>query len=321
MQERENALHNWLKSIVKSPDYKLIPLHGDASFRRYYRLYDGECQRIVMDSPPAKENLAAFIEVGQRLRTQGLHTPYIYALDLERGFALLEDLGEHLLLDTLALDNVDRWYASALDKIIILQKCPSAGLPVFSKQHMLEEMALFPQWFLQNYLKLSLSLAEQTIINNALDWLAEQVDAQEKVLIHRDFHSRNLMVLDNNELGIIDFQDAMYGPYTYDLVSLIKDCYIQWPREKILQWIKTFHSSSPLAADISQAQLIIHVDLTGLQRHLKVLGIFARLFLRDNKSGYLKDLPLTLHYVMAGLEGFSELQPLYRFMQQRVQLP
>jgi aminoglycoside/choline kinase family phosphotransferase len=195
-------------------------------------------------------------------------------------------------------------------------------IPVFDKQFMLNEMALCNDWFLKKYLSLQLEDNEVALIQQTMDWLATEVEKQPKVFIHRDYHSRNLMVLDGqNQLGVIDFQDAMYGPFTYDLVSLLKDCYIYWPRDNVMQWLAFFYERSSQAQQYHFSDFVRAFDLCGLQRHLKVLGIFCRLHLRDNKPGYLGDLPLTLKYTLECCETYEALHPFFHFLQKRVYLP
>lgn len=326
MNSREMLLNAWLGNTLGSPHYQMTALAGDASFRRYYRLQDSSNNfHIVMDAPPSRETLEPFIRIAELLRGLGLTTPIIEAMDLKNGFLLLEDFGDRLLLAELNEDTVDKLYPLAIDKLLLLQRCPESKmhqLPHFDRNFILTELHLFQEWFLCHYLKLKLSAREEDMIQTSLSWLAEQVSHQSCVLIHRDYHSRNLMLLDDtNDLGIIDFQDAMQGPLTYDLVSLLKDCYIQWPRDRVIGWVRYFYNHCQLSQQLSFDDFYHSFELCGLQRHLKVLGVFARLFLRDNKSNYLKDLPLTLHYALATMEVCPELQPLYQFMQQRVQLP
>lgn len=325
MQNRQNALNKWLNEIGYHSDYILSPLTGDASFRHYFRLLDSGLSRIVMDAPPDKEKLRPFVMIAKLLRQAGIMAPTVHAYDEVQGFALLDDFGDRLLLDELNPGNVDALYSKALSTLVNLQNCSAYSpypLPLFDKAFMLKELDLFKTWFLDKYLQLKLNSHEENIIEQSFQQLIKEIADQPQVFIHRDFHSRNIMLLKESEqLGIIDFQDAMLGPLTYDLVSLLKDCYIQWPRDQILNWVSLFHQRSSIAQSLSLPALIRAFDFCGLQRHLKVLGIFSRLALRDNKPNYLKDLPLTLHYTMACLESYEELQPLYQFMQQRVKLP
>lgn len=322
MHNRENALKIWLEKTLSPSRFELMPLTGDASFRRYFRLHCDNMTRIVMDAPPATEALEPFLAVGNLLTNNGIRTPKIQALDKEQGFAILDDFGDLLLLNQLNPNNVDRLYLQAIDTLLLMNHSETSTLPEFDKQFILYELAIFKEWFLQAYLKIELSTDEELLLDETFDWLSSKLLQQPQVFIHRDYHSRNIMVLANNDLGIIDFQDAMHGPITYDLVSLLKDCYIQWPREKIESWLQYFYEKEKLIQQqYSLPDFIKAFDYCGLQRHLKVLGVFSRLFLRDNKPNYLKDLPLTLHYVMACLESDVELKPFYQFIQKKVRLP
>lgn len=324
MHKRKNARQQWLEKNLNTENFVLAPLTGDASFRHYLRLSYNNIQRIVMDAPPEKESVASFLAVNNYLRAHGLRCPEVFLVDEAQGFMVLEDFGDNLLLNLLTASTADKFYQQALLTLNNLQQIPTTSwLPLFNQSFMQQELALFKEWFLEKYLNLSLAPTEQTMLTDSLQWLVEKISEQPQVLIHRDYHSRNLMVLnlsDSIELGIIDFQDAMIGPLTYDLVSLLKDCYIQWPQEKINQWVTFFYERSLLAQQFSLRQFVNAFHLCGLQRHLKVLGIFSRLHLRDNKSSYLKDLPLTLHYVRDCTERFEELQPVYRVLQ-RITLP
>lgn len=323
MHERENALHQWLKKIFIEDDFILTPLAGDASFRRYFRLHRHEQTHVVMDAPPGKETIAPFIRIAKHLQTHGIHTPTVFAFDDQQGFILLEDLGDHLLLNSLSAEHANQLYTEAMTTLIEIQTCPSINppLPDFDKAFMLQELALFDEWFLQRHLSLTLHASDRQCLEETFDWLTTEIAGQPQVLIHRDYHSRNLIVIDEenpSDLGVIDFQDAMRGPYAYDLVSLLEDSYIQWPRSDVLRWLTFFYNNAPIAKTRSLNDFIRSFDLCGLQRHLKVLGIFCRLHLRDHKSTYLRDLPLTLHYVHACLETYPELKPFYQFMQQKV---
>lgn len=320
MQIRQNALNNWLKTILGDTPFTVAPLAGDASFRRYFRLHADGQTRVIMDAPPEKESLIPFVHIEDLLSKIGILTPTIYAADPVQGFALLEDLGDQLLLGALNHDNADKLYTLAIKTLEQIQQAPHTDptLPFFDIPFMLKELAVFREWFLNAWLDIKLSIEDELLLDNAFEWLVDQVAKQPQVLIHRDYHSRNLLLV-GDRLGVIDFQDAMYGPITYDLVSLLKDCYIQWPDEQITLWLTAFHQNLPVSTRGSLTAFHRAFDLCGLQRHLKVLGVFCRLHLRDNKPGYLRDLPLTLKYVMSCVENHEELQPFYRFMRHNVQ--
>lgn len=322
MQDRQNTLQKWLERVLDQQSFILTPLCGDASFRHYYRLQCDNRAYIVMDAPPVKENIAAFVEIASILIQYQLHAPALHAIDNEQGFILLEDFGDNLLLNQIREENHQPLYKLAIDKLILLQQCPTQSLPTFDKAFMHTEWQIFVEWFLQNYLHYPLSEEDKVLLNNTFIYLSTHIDQQPKVFIHRDYHSRNLMTLKDNQedLGILDFQDAMHGPFAYDLVSLLKDCYIQWPQKDIRQLVDYFYAHSQVAQQWTLAEFMQAFELCGLQRHLKVLGIFSRLYLRDHKPNYLKDLPLTLDYVLKGLEGQEALSPFYQFMQ-KIRLP
>ncbi|TAL58870.1 MAG: phosphotransferase [Legionella sp.] len=327
MHARENALQEWIENVIKCDDYALTPLAGDASFRRYYRLQYQGLSQVIMDAPPGKEDLEPFIHVAQTLTNYNVLAPQILAEDKQQGFLLLSDFGNQLLLDQLNNKTADDFYQDAIKTLLKIQDCPIDDplLPYFDKTFMLKEMNLCVEWFLNAYLNLSLETQEQNLIEKTMDWIANQVASQPLVFIHRDYHSRNIMLVDNAtdiSLGVIDFQDAMRGPLTYDLVSLLKDCYVSWPRAKVIEWATYFYANQPLARSHYELPDFIRAfDLCGLQRHLKVLGVFSRLYLRDNKSGYLKDLPLTLKYTLECTESYEELHPFFHFLKNRVELP
>ena len=325
MHTRQNELNKWLDKILNNAPFTIAPLAGDASFRRYLRVHCGDVAYIVMDAPPDKENIAPFLDIGARLTAIGVHAPAVHAVEPEQGFILLEDLGDHLLLGTISRDNADELYKAAMTTLLQIQQCSTTkpNLPVFDKAHMLQEMSLFREWFLHAYLNLKLHANEERLIDETFEWITQQLIAQPQVFIHRDYHSRNLMIVGNNKptnIGVIDFQDAMRGPFTYDLVSLLKDCYIQWPREDVIRWVGYFYHHLRSTKGLSLEAFTRAFDLCGLQRHLKVLGIFCRLHLRDHKAAYLRDLPLTFNYVNACSESYSELRPFYQFMQETVYL-
>lgn len=323
MHERENALKEWLKKIIPESDFSLTPLAGDASFRRYFRVCYQNITQIVMDAPPGKEDLNPFIHISQVLAKENVPTPELIAINVEQGFLLLSDLGDDLLLSHLNAQSAQSFYQQAIDVLLLIQKCTITDpkLPPFNKTYMLKEMSLCPEWFLKAYLGLELKLEEQTLIQDTMDWIADEVAKQPQVFIHRDYHSRNIMLQQSSSLAVIDYQDAMSGPLTYDLVSLLKDCYIAWPRADVLRWLTYFYERQNLATVYSEKEFIRAFDLCGLQRHLKVLGIFARLYLRDGKANYLQNLPLTLQYVLECSEIYPELHPFLHYFQNKVFLP
>lgn len=324
MHERENALREWIKQTIKSDEFTITPLAGDASFRRYFRLRHEGREQVVMDAPPGKEDLKPFIHIATLLKNAGIQVPEINVINLTQGFLILSDLGDTLLLQQLNDNTADSYYKKALETLLKIQGATTNDplIPHFDRAHMLKEMQLCLDWFFAAYLKIDLSEEEYTLIQSTMDWLATEIASQPTVLIHRDYHSRNLMLNTREELAVIDFQDAMLGPITYDLVSLLKDCYIAWPRERVLEWVADFYELQPIAsAQFTPEEFIRAFDLCGLQRHLKVLGVFSRLAIRDGKPRYLADLPLTLNYVLECAELYKELHPLLHLFQSRVYLP
>ncbi|MBN9231749.1 MAG: phosphotransferase [Legionella sp. 40-6] len=322
MQNRENALKEWLKSTLEDLDFLLVPLAGDASFRRYFRAQSHYKTYVVMDAPPAQEDLVPFLYISKLFSNAQVRVPKIHAINLTDGFLLLEDLGDDLLLNFLTSETADAYYCQAFKELEKIQAiaCNDEKIPLFNQNFMLQEMSHCRNWFLDQYLNLTLNTEEENLWEQSLNWIANEISQQPRCIIHRDFHSRNLMRLPSG-VGVIDFQDAMQGPFTYDLVSLLKDCYIQWPREQVRGWVEMFYHQSTLAQTVSLNEYLRAFDLCGLQRHLKVLGIFSRLNLRDGKPGYLKDLPRTLSYVLECTGLYSELQSLHFFFQNRVYLP
>lgn len=320
MNTRQTELNEWLTPLLNDSPFTVVPLAGDASFRRYFRLHQDGQTRVIMDAPPEKEGLDSFIHVANLLAKESIHTPKVYAVNYKQGFALLEDLGDDLLLNKISNDNADKLYKVAMQTLLTMQHTPTTNpqLPLFDQDFILSELNVFKEWFLSAFLAIKPTLEEESIIIQTFNWLAQEITHQPYVFIHRDYHSRNLIVVDDASLAVIDFQDAMQGPLAYDLVSLLKDCYIQWPHEQLMQWVAFFHAHLPVETNMNLAEFNRAFDLCGLQRHLKVLGVFCRLHLRDQKSAYLQDLPLTFHYAMACLERYEELQPFYRFMQHTV---
>ncbi|MDF1677921.1 MAG: phosphotransferase [Legionellaceae bacterium] len=323
MLTRQNALHTWLNSLVDSSTFTLTPLAGDASFRRYFRLHHNASSHVVMDAPPSKEGLAAFVEIAHSLSTTGVRTPEIVAFDLQQGFALLEDFGDAILLDDIDSEQTPKHYACALDTLHKIQQCSTdrPQLKPFNLRIMEDELQLFRTWFLERWLGITLTNLEENMLNHALTHITEQIKKQPQCFIHSDYHSRNLALIGpshHSSIGVLDFQDAMLGPFTYDLVSLLKDAYVNWPKDTQISWLNQFYDGLPNQHGWSRDAFEASFHLTGLQRHLKILGVFCRLDQRDGKSGYLKDLPLTLDYILDVLEDNKALEPFYNFMQTRV---
>jgi len=311
---RLQQLSQWIHQ--NTPDATIEVASADASFRRYFRVSNAGKTSIAMDAPPEHEDCTPFIDITQRLRNAGVHAPEIIRQDLTQGFLLLEDFGSTPYLDQLNASTADKLYGEALDSLIKIQQADTTGLPEYDDSLLQTEMQLMPEWFLQKHLGITPTADQQKIIERIFNVISTAVLQQPQVFVHRDYHSRNLMVLDNNpagNIGIIDYQDAVLGPITYDLASLLRDCYIQWPNEVIAPWVLNFKQQAEQAGlmqKVPEATFIQWFDYMGLQRHIKVLGIFARLNHRDGKENYLADLPLTLHYVMEVANKYPLTRPL-----------
>jgi aminoglycoside/choline kinase family phosphotransferase len=314
---RHALIADWLTGALGLAVRTLEPASSDASFRRYFRVFVPGTTYIVMDAPADKEDVRPYLRVSGLLADTGVHVPRVYAQDVARGLLLLEDLGATSYLALLqAGADPEPLYADALAALVKIQVAgASAALAPYNRAELLRELSLMPQWFLERHLGLALSAAEQALIAATFEFLIAEALSQPTVFVHRDYHARNLMVVSEANPGIIDFQDALAGPVGYDLVSLLKDCYIDWPRARVEGWVQDYRArlaraGGPAGAD--EAQFLRWFDLIGAQRHVKVLGIFCRLWYRDGKAGYLADLPRTLAYVCeccrlyAPLAGFGE---------------
>ena len=322
---RIDTLRGWLKGLEPSWQLDLAtlaPASADASFRRYFRIESKNPTYptlIVMDAPPQHEPLDAFIEIDLLLFEAGLHVPQILEKNIEDGFLLLSDLGHKTYLEALNNESANALYRDAIHALVQMQLASKPNvLPNYDQALLQRELDLFPEWYLKQHLQLELSAIQTAQMQQAFALIIENNLAQEKVFVHRDFHSRNLMVTAQNNPGILDFQDAVYGPITYDAASLWRDAYIAWPEEKVIDWVIQFweegrKSGLPMPSDFGH--FYRDFEWMGLQRHLKVLGIFARLFHRDGKDGYLKDIPLVLDYAIATANRYIELKPLARILE------
>lgn len=311
-QTREAALQAWVEEVLGTPVAGLAPVSGDASFRRYFRAVEAGRSHIAVDAPPEHEDSRPFLGVAERLRSAGLHVPEVRAADLEQGFLLLSDLGDTLYLSELDAHSADRLYGAALEALLRMQAAPAEGLPPYDAALLGREMGLFREWYLGRHLGWRPDAGEERALEDCFGRLAEEALAQPRVFVHRDYHSRNLMVADPNP-GIIDFQDAVHGPITYDLVSLLRDCYIAWPEERVAAWVADYQARAEgagLLEPVPPATFRRWFDWMGVQRHLKAAGIFARLNHRDGKPGYLRDIPRTLGYIRQVCARYPELEPL-----------
>ncbi len=316
VSERLVELTEWLSNDLKLSGVRLEPASGDASFRRYFRVYQAgaEHSQIAMDAPPDKEDCRPFVVMAKQLKEVGLHVPQVLAEDLERGFLLLEDLGSTHYLDVLGEHSADSLYTDALGALLIVQACvPPAGMPVYDQKMLMDEMGLFRDWLLREHLNAKLTAGDHAMLEQTFEYLAQSALAQPQVCVLRDYHSRNLMVTSPPNPGILDFQDAVAGPVTYDLVSLLKDCYIEWPRSRVEQWASGYFRLAVQSGVLRETHELRFLDwfhLMGVQRHLKAAGIFARLYRRDGKPGYLQDIPRTLGYIIDLEEDYPELRGL-----------
>lgn len=329
MAEMASLLCAWARESL--PDFvtagsslRATPIAGDAGFRYYYRL-DTAPSLIAVYAPPERENNPAFVIKGEALRRAGVYVPTVYAVDYERGFMLLEDLGDQLFLPLLNTGSQAVLYTAAERTLSAIQRIrPAAEIfPRYDERLLLDELVLFPDWFVEQLLGLRLDSAERRMLSDVFDILRDSALAQPQVVVHRDYHSRNLLWMPDDVVGVIDFQDAVVGPFSYDLVSLLKDCYIRWPvslvRSRALDYLRRAWSvDRPGQAVADDGTLLAWFDLMGLQRHLKVLGIFARLWLRDGKARYLDDLPLVLRYTLEVTQHYKEFAQLNQWLGDRL---
>ena len=310
-ETRESKRLAWLKKIFNDQSVSLTPVSGDASFRQYYRVKNFSNHYILMDAPPEKENCKIFADIAKVLETSAIPVPKIHHADYRDGFLLLEDFGDNLFSDVVH-ENPDEYYKLAMDNLVPIQIVNTTyELPKYDINFIKMEAERFEEWFLAKFLNLQLTSQDQATLVSLYHLFETVAEEQPQVFVHRDYHSRNLLIPENKPLGIIDFQDAIRGPVTYDLASLLKDCYIQWPRRKVLSWLSYYFNRATkyqlIPATIKISEFVRWFDLIGLQRHLKVLGIFARLSIRDNKPQYLNDIPRVLAYIEEVIHIYSEL--------------
>ena len=315
IMERFRLLENWIRTQFPDKPFTLAPASADASFRRYFRVTFSDGTLIAMDAPPPQEDCAPFVHVAGLFAASGAHVPEILAQDLAQGFLLLSDLGSTTYLQALNgdADNTNRLYRDAVAALVKIQLASQGNvLPDYDETLLLRELNLFPDWYLDRHLHVVPGATQKAELERIFQRIVQNNLAQPRVFVHRDYHSRNLMVTTPNP-GIIDFQDAVYGPITYDLVSLFKDAYISWGEERILDWLIRYWEQArklglPVAGDF--ADFYRDFEWMGVQRHIKVLGIFSRLNYRDGKSDYLAHLPLVEEYLRKACERYRELHPL-----------
>ena len=349
--QRQQQLTDWLSALYPNQPFSLAPASADASFRRYFRatFADGST-KVVMDAPPQHEDCKPFLHIGKLFEEAGAHVPHVYEQDLTQGFLLLSDLGNTTYLQALNKDNARALYGQALDALIKIQLASKPSeLPPYDETLLRRELNLFPEWYIAKHLGVTLTDRQQAKLEEVFKRILSNNLAQPCVYVHRDFHSRNLMVAERPHLnplpvgeeanvkrgkqaireadarksdfqslpGILDFQDAVYGPITYDLASLFKDAYIKWEEAKIIDWLVRYWEQArkaglPVREDFGE--FYRDYEMMGVQRHIKVLGIFARLYHRDGKDGYLKDMPLVMEYLVKACERYIDLKPLLNLL-------
>jgi aminoglycoside/choline kinase family phosphotransferase len=314
------AMLDWLRHDLLMTIAGCEPASSDASFRRYFRVEGPDGRFIVMDAPPEKESVAAFIKVNHLLKAADVHVPEIFAQNLEEGFLLLEDFGSSDLLSRVTEENAGTLYQSALDGLFRLQTGTSIAtcdLPAYDEALLTRELGIFDEWFLGQWLDVDMPAGIREALHELL--IASALE-QPRICVHRDYHSRNLMVLEKDSPGVLDFQDAVIGPVTYDLASLLRDCYVAWPERQVYGWMNGYYQRLLDAEliDCSPERFRRWFDWMGMQRHLKAIGIFARLNLRDGKPGYLKDIPRTLNYVLAQADAYPEFVAFGEFLRTKV---
>lgn len=320
MSERYDSLNHWLSDVLGSRDFELKPASADASFRSYYRLFLNDKTFIVMDAPPPQEDCAPFVRVTNLLLAGEINVPTIHYMDLQQGFLLLDDFGNDLYLDKLDASTANALYSDAMISLAQMQTSAEANeLPLYDEALLQREMQLFPDWLLNKHLQIELNAEQTKSIQTIFDCLVENALQQPQCFVHRDFHSRNLMITETNNPGVIDYQDAVHGPISYDLVSLLKDCYIKWSKDEINTWVDYYlHQLSKSGVEVDAQQFKRWFDLMGVQRHLKASGIFARLSHRDGKHDYLNDIPRTLSYIVDLKNDYEELQPLCLLIEESI---
>ncbi|MEW5249370.1 aminoglycoside phosphotransferase family protein [Microbulbifer sp. 2201CG32-9] len=323
VDQRRSGLSRWCARALKSGNgTPLQPLTGDAGFRRYFRT-GSRPSMIAVDSPPEFTDPQRFVAVADYLRRHGIHTPMVAAADTEQGFMLLEDLGDTQLFARLDGDSVAGLYGEVLNELLCLQQIPAQEdlFPPYSRELLLNEMRILPEWLAEKMLGYRLEAADLSLLEDTFALLLDSAEEQPRVLVHRDYHSRNLMLRDGERPGVVDFQDAVWGPVTYDLVSLLRDCYVRWPQDRVQRWALCYAVNAEVAGimEAVPAQRFLRwFDWMGLQRHIKVLGLFPRLHLRDGKDSYLPYLPLVIRYALEVADRYPELRPFAEWFRSRL---
>jgi len=321
LEQSQLALVQWLNKNGYNDVYDLSPLTGDAGFRQYYRFRFKQRSFLAVIAPPFYCNNQSFIDIAHCLMSANLKVPQIFNYDLNLGYFCIEDFGNNLLASQLSPTSVKTWYQKALSLLPDLSAIsPTSNMLTFDADFIANELNIFSEWLVEHYLSISLTQAEQSMLESSFSLLSENMLQQPQVFMHRDFHSRNLMVLSDDTIGIIDFQDAVIGPITYDAVSLLRDCYIKWPAELVNDLFSGFvnQMNERYQLDVAHHTWQQWFDFSGMQRHLKASGIFARLLLRDKKPGYIKDIPLTLSYIVDIASQYPQLKELADFIEFKV---
>jgi aminoglycoside/choline kinase family phosphotransferase len=322
--DRAAARLAWTRYTLGAPTLELTSASSDASFRSYWRTQHDGKSWVVMDSPPAQEDPRPWLAIGERLAATGVHVPKVYATDLEQGFLLIEDLGTRLYLPALSEDTADRLYSDAMDALLRMQtRMDHADLPLFDRERLVSGLEVMPEWFLQRHLGYTPTCDEWDVLEAAFGVIIHNALEQPRCFVHRDYHSRNLLIVDDNNPGVIDFQGALSGPITYDLASLLRDAYVVWPRERVEGWVESYRQRLLVARVIDERigreRFLRWFDLTGLHRHVRVLGQFYRLWYRDGKPGYLADVPRVYDYVVSVAERYPELADFVTLLKQHAE--
>ena len=323
---RYKDLENWLSNSIDKPIKSIAPASTDASFRRYFRVFvDNQNTYIAVDAPPEYEDSVKFVKIASLMQAMGVIVPKIIATNLQEGFLLIGDLGKETMLNAIHRQETkaQEFYGEAIEILINIQTNGSShveGLPLYSKELLMDEMRLFVDWFCLRHLKIAPEIINDYGFEEIFEQLSVYALDQNQVFVHRDFHSRNILMSEKGEMGVVDFQDAVRGPITYDLVSLLKDCYISLPSSKIDHWVDYYFARlmDLELIDKSHQEFKLEFDLMGVQRHLKAIGIFSRLKYRDGKDSYILDIPRTINYVYTTAKNHPFLDPLYQFIHQYV---